>query len=281
MWRGATIELSFPWFVSEAGHEWRRALGSGTVLCERNIADAPRRVYQPLMEYPALFREFAELDGLDEIRRFADRYGVLFDRYGLGDTVREKASYHSVGAASGSSRTTWLRSIAEIKIVVDLWDSIEGGKIQRLRNLISWKVGGSVEYQFTTPSRQSWKLLASAGETHPFKPGELLKPARYALQREINDRLSNEDSSDQQALAGISYAPRLLRRPDAKLHVVMRPRNLLSAMWLQLAQVVGGSHELRKCPMCSRHFLPSRSDAVTCSDVCRQKKSRKNRGPTN
>lgn len=277
MWRATAIELSFPWTVSESGYEWRDAEGSGAVLCERNIRDARSWVYQPLRQFPVLFREFAELDGLEQIRRFADQYGVLFDRYELEDSVSAKGTYHSVGAASGTNRTEWLRRIAEMKLLVDLWDAIEGCKIQSLRNLISWEKGGHVVYRFITPSRRSWKLLARAGEAHAFRPGELLKPARYALQNEINDRLASENSSSAQDFRGISYAPRLLRRSDTQLRVVLRPHNLLSAMWLQFAQVVGGSYELRKCPICGGYFRPKRSDAITCDGACRQKKSRNSR----
>lgn len=228
------------------------------------------------MKRPALFREFAELDGLDQIRKFADQYGVLFNKYSPVDHVKERGEYYSVGASFGTSLNLWLRKIAEIKSLVDVWESIASGRIKNLGSLISWKEG-AVHYHFVTPSRSSRKLLVQAGEENPFKPGEVLRPARYALQREINDHLSTEDSSREQALTKISYMPRLLRDADAQLHLAIRPRNLLSAMWLQFAQVVAGAYELRRCSMCSRHFLPARNDAVTCSGACRQKKSRKAR----
>lgn len=272
MWRGDAINIFFSWIVSEAGYEWRGGQGSRAVLCERNVQDARRWVYHPTLEYPAMFREFAELQGLDQIRRFANQYGVIFGQYGPSDHVREGGRYYSVGAASGTSLNVWAQEIADIRFLVDIWDLIAAGRVSKLRNLISWKKGGAVEYQVITPRRTSWKLLAPAGGSHSFKEGEVLNPARHLLQGEINDRLSGEHSS------GISYAPRLLRRSDGTLHFILRPRNLLSAMWLQFAQVVGGSHPLRQCPICERYFLPKRSDAITCRDACRQRKSRGDRG---
>ena len=274
MGQGAAIQLDFPWLVSEAGYEWRLGKGSKALLCEKNVPGARRWVYQPLLEYPALFRDFAKLVGRDDIRRFADQYGVIFNQYGPSDVIREPGEYHSVGAANGTSLNVWAQEIADLSFLIDMWDSINAGRVSSLRHLISWKMGGAIEYQFVTPRRKSWKLLAPAGAVHPFKEGEVLNPARHALQGEINNRLSDGDSDR------ISYPPRLVRNAAGRLQIVLRPRNLLSAIWLQFAQVVGGSYELRNCAMCSRHFLPSRSDAITCSDVCRQKKSRKNRGAT-
>jgi hypothetical protein len=274
MLRSATIDLSFPWVVSEGGYEWRVGKGSKALLCERNLRDVCWRVYQPLLEYPALFREFAELEGLDQIRKFADQHGVLFGNYSPADHVVGRGKYYSVGAAFGTTLNAWAQEIADISFLIDIWESIEAGRINKLRNLILWREGGAVEYQLVTPKRRNWKLLARAGAAHASKEGEVLNPARYVLQRELNDRLSNENASSGGRSDGVSYAPRLLRRADGTLHLIARPRNLLSAIWLQFAQVVGGSYELRRCPICHRHFLPKRTDAITCTDVCRQKKSR-------
>jgi hypothetical protein len=262
------IDLSFPWAVSDAGYEWRRGEGLKVLLCEKNVAHARKWVYQPLLQYPALFREVATLEGRDQIRRFADNYGLIFDQFELTDHVRDRGQYYSIGAAFGTSLTVWAQEIADIGFLIELWDSIEAGRINALRKLISWKAGEAASYQLTTPKRSMWKLLSPTEVGHPFKEGEVLNPARHALQHEINDRLSGDRS------AGISYAPRLLRRADGKLRLMLRPRNLLSAIWLQFAQVVGHSYELTRCPSCERYFLPKRNDAITCSDACRQRKKR-------
>jgi hypothetical protein len=274
MLRASTIELDFHWVVSEAGYEWRLGRGPKALLCERNVRDAGRWVYQPLLEHPALFREFAELQDRDEIRRFADQYGVMFDQYEPSDSVRERGKYHSVGAAFGTSLKAWTQEIGDISSLINMWDSIEARRISEIRDLISWKKGGAVEYQLVTPKRTSWKLLAPAGATHTFKEGEVLNPARLALRQEINSRLANETLSAGGPSNGISYVPRLLRGSDGTLHLIARPWNLLSVIWLQFAQVVGGSYVLNKCPICRRYFRPKRSDAVTCTDACRQKKKR-------
>lgn len=268
MVRHPQIEINFRWFVSEAGYEWRGGQGSRARLCERNIPKSGQWVYYPLVECPALFRVFADLQGLDQIRGFADQYGVLFD-------AELEHGRCSRGATRGTSLNAWAQEIADMKCLTEIWDSIRAGSIKNLKNLISWKRG--VEYELLTPIRVSSDTLAVAGAAHPFREGEILKPARYVLQREINKRLSDEYSLTKQTAEGFFYFPILLRRSDDTLCVKIRPGNLLSAMWLQFAQVVGGSYELRQCPICHRHFLPKRSDAVTCKDSCRQKKSRKNR----
>jgi transposase-like protein len=51
------------------------------------------------------------------------------------------------------------------------------------------------------------------------------------------------------------------------------PKNLLSALWLQLGQEVAGNKSFRRCPTCSKWFENSsdgaRADRMFCSSACR------------
>jgi hypothetical protein len=64
-----------------------------------------------------------------------------------------------------------------------------------------------------------------------------------------------------------------VKRRRATLQI--RPRNLLGAMWTQLATSFAGDREYRQCEQCSSWFALStedyRSDALYCSDRCKQK----------
>src|SRR3954453_15861910 len=182
--RRPTVDLSFVWEVSDAGYEWKTGFNSKLLLCERNVPNPRWRQYQPLSKTPTLFRNFADLCGKDDIRAFANRYGVLFNEYSLSDNVSRSGIYHSLRASSGTSIVSWAQEIADMAILLRIWDSIQAGCVKNLKNLISWRRG--IKYRFITPKRTSWHTLAPAGTTHPFKENEILKPARYVLQRELN-----------------------------------------------------------------------------------------------
>jgi hypothetical protein len=55
---------------------------------------------------------------------------------------------------------------------------------------------------------------------------------------------------------------------------VLRPLNLLSAMWLQAEQAIAGNTEFRACQECSRFFAMTserRGDARFCTDACKSR----------
>src|SRR5262249_36838218 len=55
--------------------------------------------------------------------------------------------------------------------------------------------------------------------------------------------------------------------------LLMRPPDLLDALWLHLAHSLTGRPEYRQCEVCRRWFQVDRgrSDRQTCSDSCRVK----------
>jgi hypothetical protein len=67
-------------------------------------------------------------------------------------------------------------------------------------------------------------------------------------------------------------APREARQPPA---LMIRPRDLLAAMWLQLALAIAANVGLRYCELCAKPFefgtgTGRRSSARFCSDNCRK-----------
>jgi hypothetical protein len=275
------------WRVAESGYEWKQSVRSKPHLYERNIPGKGSWIYQPLIENPGLFREFAELRGKDDIRKFADRYGVLFDNYSKKDNIKEKGTYWSVGAFRGTSLIVWQREIADMRILVAIWDSITSNNLADLKQIVVWN-NRAVKYRIVTPKYHGSKWLALSGVPHLFGEGDLLLPARYALQREINKRLSDEvnesdrrrpsdefNGSDQQ----IACVARLVWNADGSQSLAIVPPNLLGAMWLQFAQFASGAYQLKRC-LCGRYFqtgagAKKRKDAITCSDACRQRKKRR------
>ncbi len=113
------------------------------------------------------------------------------------------------------------------------------------------------------------------GEAHfgPFSENDVVLPAHYALQREINVRLS-----DYAAVPQLTWTS---DKHGQHQRIIFRLPNLLSAMWLQFAQAVTSEFQLKKCPVCHTYFQAGpgarRIDAITCGGKCRQAK-RKARG---
>ncbi len=265
----------FGWRVAEAGYEWKQSVGSKQHLYERNIPGKGSRIYRPLVDTPGSFLEFAELRGKDDIREFADQYGALFDKYSDDDHIEEKSTFWSVGAACGTALMVWQREIVDMRILIAILESITSNRMADLKQIVAWK-GSAVKYRVVTPRYRASAWLALPGEPHQFGEGDLLLPARYALQREINKRLSDEFNESDRKIAAV---PCLVWGADGNQSLRIMPPNLLGAMWLQFAQFASGAYHLKRCPGCSRYFqagegAPRRADAVTCSDACRQRKRR-------
>lgn len=84
------------------------------------------------------------------------------------------------------------------------------------------------------------------------------------VQRTVNARLSAETG-----------AQLLWVADDGCLALRVRPRSLLGALWLQLAQAIDGNARYRSCRVCSAWFElhpdRARSDRAYCSNGCRFK----------
>jgi hypothetical protein len=226
-----------------------------------------------------VFAEFARLDSTDKgIREFAEKYGDLFDSYRDPDLAA-----HDGTVSGGASLKKWQSEIGEVRVLVDLWQDIKKHRLTELRKIIRWKKTKqghkAVSYFIETPIRRRDVTLAHSAIRESgmdrFREGDVLLPARCALQREINVRLAEHPT-----------VPRLTWTPDTLetsggyyQRIVFAPPNLLAAMWLRFAQAVTGEFELQTCEYCGRYFQIGpggrRSDSTTCTDVCRQRKKRR------
>jgi hypothetical protein len=266
---------AFGWRIAKSGYEWKQSVSSRPHLYEQNVPGKGSRISQPLIDTPGLFREFTKLRDKDDIREFADQYGVLFDRYSHTDHIKARGTYWSVGASCGTALTAWQREIADMRTLVAVWDSITSNNMADLKQIVFWR-NQAVEYRIVTPKYHASAWLTLPGVPHQFGEGDLLLPAQCALQREINKRLSDESNESDHKIACV---PRLVWNPDGSQSLAIVPPNLLGAMWLQFAQFASGAYQLRLCAACNKYFqvgegVQKRSDAITCSDACRQRKRR-------
>jgi hypothetical protein len=97
--------MSFRWSVHQGGYEWTEA-AAGKALRAR-LPKSVEREYAPL-EHVGLYRVFVETDGsLDEIARFANRFGLL-----------------GMGAGGEESYGQWKREIGNLGAAIAMWDGL-------------------------------------------------------------------------------------------------------------------------------------------------------------
>jgi hypothetical protein len=294
--------VQFSWLRYEGGYEWRRPKAYGAkylspgpkptlIACDDD--DWVLTTGRPFGNYglarvvpePDLFRTFGHVKPSREgIKEFADRFGLLGLPQGHGAaylSVKHDRPPKSDGEAflgSGELLSSWCDHIGAMSRAVDLWErscDAESGNESALKSIIQWKEEDRVVY--CSPYGGGETIAGS--EIYPhilqrLQRGGLVRPAQFYLQRLIEE-------------AQAAITARLLWRPPAKRSGVLAverlglyfvPSNLLSCLWLQLAQAVAGEYRFHRCkaPDCQKLILVSRHPRVgasknklTCSNTCR------------
>jgi hypothetical protein len=255
---------------------------------------------------PNLFLLFADTpDTKEGIRSFADLYGLLGLNGPDGAVMLPigplYGSPRKRALSTGELFSAWRREAREMRQAVSLWSALreaQSGDMTRLSTHIRW-AGNNLVYYDDQPDRPlpaEARLLGIASlfrkrtaDNHEdgfrtvaviaseklnphwlklFRFGDYLMPAKYYLQKLVNEQLKARVS------------PQLLwnlrrNRPDLALFFV--PQNLLGLMWLQLAEAVNGNRGYRQCSACGTWMVitpegtGSRSSRFTCSNACRMK----------
>lgn len=308
--------VQFRWTYFEGSYEWQKAddakarvsppfsdripvADSDWVLTNgRPIGTSDERIYHP----PAnLFLRFSETPRTKEgIRKFADRYGLLGLQYGQGQASitipTERASNGAIPELSGGAVTgftgsgellsAWTHQIRDMRIAVELWTMLreaENGSDHALKRHILWRGSDRVFYETPPDEGKDYRISAviASAEFQPeilkrFSPGSVVGPARYYLQRLINESLEGVVSPQllwswsRRRGAEAAAAPRTLG-----LYFV--PESLLAHMWLQLAEAVAAHKRFRRCKACGTWMLlatsdeGSRTSRLTCSNTCRMR----------
>jgi hypothetical protein len=284
-----THPFAFCWLVEVQGYEWVKGQDSEWRLATSASGgpDTITRLYYPMRD-TRLFLRFAALTGnRTEIRNFANRYGDLFDQHDMADVVRRPEGRYSISQLYGTSMRRWKWEIERMRMLVRVWKAVKGVRRHELRRIVFWKDDTSVGYRLG--SGRSW-LATRNHNPHllkRFNPQDVLKPAMYLLQREINRKIAGETSSAHVAIVPLLVwcrGPRIngVAKPDHHQRIIFQPTNLLSAIWLQFAQAVTEEYQLRTCEGCGEYFQVGkgahRMHTKTCSTRCRQRASRKRRG---
>jgi hypothetical protein len=261
----------FRTIVPEAGFEWLEGPDSEPHLASRAEIESLAWVKEPLALNPGLFVEFANLKGSqDAILKFANQWGDIFDKYGPEDLLPQQGRKALV---MGASHDRWKYAIGQMRPLVHVWEAIKNRNLDELEKVITWSDNHHGGVRYVIGHCQSWLIHPADPDNKlraRFTSGDLIWPSKYALQQEINKRLS--DSS-------MMIPPQLVWTHEMNQRILFVPKNLHGAMWIQFAQAVTEEFQLRICAGCGRYFQIGpggrRPQAKTCKDSCRQRKRRK------
>jgi len=188
------------------------------------------QVYYPLDEYPELVFEFSKLTRVEDVLKFANKFGFIGFEY-----------RHS-GDASGESVSDWLLESAKIKETLEIWFATENKDRSFLRKVVRWdeQVVWAVNHQkIKVPI--AWRGPGSV-VFEKWKQGDLIAPARFYIQEQVNAGLSG------------TFSIRLSTTSSGEMAQHLSPVDLLSALWLQISQILTGQKKIRPCDVCGRQM---------------------------
>lgn len=276
----------FHWLREDQGYEWMQGIDSRTRLVAKADAapDAAKLVrYRPLDD-KRLFERFADLKPTRaSIQQFADRYGDLFNEYGLSTRVRRPRGQYRISQLHGASLQRWKAEVGRMKALVGIWRAIKAARKRDLKDVIVWKDPETLEYRLKWSETLLACPLYNSQLLKRFESLDVIRPAMYLLQAEINKRIADPTNPDH-----LPIIPRLvwcpgpeyygIAQPDHHQRLIFEPGNLLSAIWLQFARALTDGYQLQTCAICGEHFQIGkgafRTDKKTCGPRCRKRLSR-------
>jgi hypothetical protein len=205
-----------------------------------------RRQYDPFVEQPALFRDFAELPAYqDAILEFATEFGTCFTPDLEPWTFRQ-----------------WVTHIGDMANVVKLLDAHVHNDENYLKKIIVLDKSGRAEFRFgVAPTSRIPQLMPTTGQPDRFS--SLLDAAAFLLRFVIKYYTT------------VDMQPQLERTTDGGFVLQFVTHELSEALWLQAALAAAGQKEYVPCKHCGRSIELSprlnRADKQFCSDSCRAK----------
>lgn len=243
--------IQFVWQVNKDGYVITR----GQLVSVPDAEGTWRfREYRPLRDVPELYRKFAALPVDDEeaVLSFVNHYGLL-----VLDRNSEIPFSCSLDLFKSEAQAMW-RAVELFKNAKGLLD-LAAAELRERQNA-QGVAQNLAKLAALGPQPDAIMMLAD----NP-RPVDL---AYAEIMGIINQRLKNR------------VAPKLYYSLEgqriADVHFSVVPVDLLGAMWLQLAQMVGRSQLHLRCVVCGAWFLErpqagKRPAKGYCSDACKQR----------
>jgi hypothetical protein len=237
--------------------------------------------YEPLRDFPALFRIFAELDGTeDRFQYFADQFGLL----GVGVSVKQDD-------AGGEPYSAWRLIWSEMRRIAIVLDAIEANGSAALKACFSVTSDTITTTNLPTVDYGALRGLAmfhgpAFSKSHDGPLWDLLTARRVTEGRRyrliarcwlallLNKWMSGYYLPEAQVFSQAVPDDDTLEGWSVR----HRPSSLAGALFLQASGVVAGGVRHRQCPGCRKWFVVStdrqigkRSHARYCGDPkCRK-----------
>jgi hypothetical protein len=310
---GSEWEWNAHWTVAERGHEW---LFEGVTAYYSNehfyrpdfdgITNWPEasriptalessgpwlvpidglggtKAVRDILSNRALIESFASLESKEDIRKFANEWGLL--GHGFIVSSAPEGKYHLAGA---EPLAEWQLQIFKIRACREIWQGASAAKsgnpVARARLSDWFEDKGSVGLQFKkeraveagiSPNLFAYSHAPQVKAQGTLRPStwprityrqDIAEVGRYFVQQVLNE--------------GLSRWVDVVTSFDAGPRYFLVPRNLIGCIYKQLGdEVLGISRKPTMCcEVCHSIFQPKRSDAKTCTDRCRQIKNRRMR----
>lgn len=240
------------------------------------LSGSSSREYEPIIEYPALFREFAMIDsGGDGIFAFANRWGALGSEgtcviMPVDESDSERPNRRIIW---GEVIEIWELEIFNMFNAISIWDAARHHDEKLLKTRIWW-VEGKVYWR---PDPGRWdsvvELYVATSDYHPeridpIRQDGLERAGLYLVQDLVNEGLRSRVHEELQ-----------WDEATGKPTIRIVPGNLIGAMWLQFALAIDGDNEFGKCSECASWYViapgAGRPDKTYCSNACRMRAYRK------
>lgn len=286
----AVPEKGFTWTTEAKSYEdWRGISQVGfphkapyLVVHEQDAIEG--RAYHPLEETPTLFEEFANTEPTPEgVLCFANRYGLLTHGTSLGIPDAENRINFDL---KGEGLNFWREEIAAVKEVYTLWNYLRQKNLPQLNAHIYWERDAVFFSRNPLPDgdigdikkmREAGKLKRIADANgdcsdptvfRSFVWGDVIAPAKVYIQRTISFKFGFIPQPYR-----AQVRPWILRDGTWNLHPYIMPRNLLSALWLQVYLAVTGQKRFIQCEICGQLLEVTDANRKTkrFHDTCRKR----------
>lgn len=277
-WRALSM-IRFGWGVPEDGFQWVETRGALRFLTPGFTLNWRR--YNPFRDTPALFLTFGDLDLTEAaILAFANLYGAL----GKDEMIELPDGRGS----RGERIETWTAEIVAMAHMLRVWNALKARDQSALERWFHLEGQKSIVHVSYTPD-DPWPPGVDMGGMQ-YITGEIEDHVRYMsnwggrgdesdeeippgaagwaldfLHVQINVRLQNHTS------ASLQYTSESHRSIPLSLYIV--PKNLLGALWLQLALAIEENRQYRRCSQCQGWFEVAakarRPSTTYCSPRCR------------
>lgn len=247
--------------ADQVSREEQTFLTDGVGLTELGTA---RHVYEPLSDYPMLFRTFANTDTTaDAILGFAQQYGFLGSPIDFELTIAAPGALAITSGAQVSAEpfSAWVTEILSMRSVLKLWDAARTRDDSLLSNLVKWtsqdevildRSGLIAEARDLIWPDDIHEVIASRSrEVRPellarFRRYDVIEPALFMVGQLasrmwsplVKPRLSWSSNAD----------------PESPLETAYQPESLLGALWEQAAKAFREGKDHRRCDECGTWF---------------------------